>query len=233
VLLEIMMSSLLAPIRMVFHSRFVLQNLLGRTVIWRSQGRDDTETGWAEAIRHHGVDTVVACAWGGTLFWLNPDYFWWVTPIIGALILSIPLSVLASRVGPGERARARGLFLIPEEIAPPTELREVEERTDAAERETSAPVTIIDCAADRPRGFARAALDPRLNAICRALLGAPRRLRGSIRAARDALVARAVAEGPGALTPGERAVVLRDPQAVDELHTSVWTDRAPERWTAI
>jgi len=29
-------SSLLAPIRMVFHSRFVLLNLLGRTVTWRS-----------------------------------------------------------------------------------------------------------------------------------------------------------------------------------------------------
>src|SRR6185369_9773288 len=122
VLLEVMMSSLLAPIRMVFHSRFVLQNLLGRTVTWRSQGRDDTETSWSEAIRHHGIDTVVACAWGGTLFWLNPDYFWWVLPIIGALILSVPLSVLASRVTLGERARAKRLFLIPEEIDPPREL---------------------------------------------------------------------------------------------------------------
>src|SRR5262249_9095859 len=41
VVLEIIMSSLLAPIRMVFHSRFVVQNLLGRTVTWRSQGRED------------------------------------------------------------------------------------------------------------------------------------------------------------------------------------------------
>ena len=63
-LLEILLSSLLAPIRMVFHSRFVVQNLLGRTVSWRSQGREDAETGWGEAIRHHGLDTLFASVWG-------------------------------------------------------------------------------------------------------------------------------------------------------------------------
>ena len=115
-MLEILLSSLLAPIRMVFHSRFVLTNLLGRTVSWRSQGREDAETSWREAIRHHGFDTLFASAWGAALFWLNPDYFWWVTPIIGALILSVPVSVLASRVPPRRAARgAAGLFLIPEE----------------------------------------------------------------------------------------------------------------------
>src|SRR5262249_42955498 len=44
VLLEIFLSSLFAPIRMVFHSRFVLMNLLGRTVSWRSQGRGGPPT---------------------------------------------------------------------------------------------------------------------------------------------------------------------------------------------
>src|SRR5262249_27238572 len=66
--LEILLSSLLAPIRMVFHSRFVLQNLLGRTVAWRSQGREDAETRWREALRHHGLDTVFASAWGFSLY---------------------------------------------------------------------------------------------------------------------------------------------------------------------
>ena len=62
VLLEVLLSSLLAPIRMVFHSRFVVQNLLGRTVQWRSQGREDEATSWGEAVRHHGLDTVFATA---------------------------------------------------------------------------------------------------------------------------------------------------------------------------
>src|SRR5262249_31169461 len=46
VLLEIVLSSLLAPIRMAFHTRFVMTNLLGRTVAWRSSGRAETETAW-------------------------------------------------------------------------------------------------------------------------------------------------------------------------------------------
>src|SRR2546429_3626419 len=103
VLLEILLSSLLAPIRMVFHSRFVLLNLVGRTVAWRSQERGDDETGWREAIRQHGVDSPWASAWGASLFWLNPHYFWWVTPIIAALILPVPLSAHTSRVRLGDR----------------------------------------------------------------------------------------------------------------------------------
>ena len=88
-----------APIRMVFHSRFVVQNLIGRTVPWHSQEREDAETGWREAVRHHGLDTLFASAWGAGLYWLNPAYFWWVTPIIVALILSVPLSVFATLRG--------------------------------------------------------------------------------------------------------------------------------------
>src|SRR5262245_38263860 len=126
VVLEVMTSSVLAPIRMVFHSRYVLLNLLGRTVGWKSQGRDDAETSWREAFRHHAGDSLFASAWGGALYWLNPDFFWWTTPIIGALLLSIPVSVLTSRVRLGDLTRRPGLFRIPEEVDPPLELRELQ-----------------------------------------------------------------------------------------------------------
>jgi membrane glycosyltransferase len=223
VLLEIIVSSLLAPIRMVFHSRFVLLNLIGRTVAWRSQVRDDSETGWREAIQHHGVDTVVACVWGGCLYWLNPNYFWWVMPIIGALILSVPLSVYASRIRLGARARAAGLFLIPEEVLTPPELRDVE----ALEADSVAARAVQPWS-----GFVRAAVEPVFNAIHRALLGAPRSLRPRIRAERRGIVGRAVSDGPDAVRAEERAVLLRDPDTVDALHAGVWADgdRAETRW---
>ncbi len=239
VLVEIVISSLLAPIRMVFHSRFVLLNLLGRTVTWRSQGREDTETDWREAVRHHGVDTVVASVWGGTLYWLNPDYFWWVMPIIGALIASIPLSVYASRVRLGERAREKGLFLIPEEVAPPRELRDVAELTAAAERvaldarpsvalgsDGAAPPS--GSAADTPpSGSVIAIVDPEQSAVQAALQAAPRTARASIIAARAALVTRALTDGAAALTAAERDILLRDARRVEELHRGAWA--APER----
>ncbi len=223
VLLEILLSSLLAPIRMVFHSRFVMTNLLGRTVRWRSQAREDAETGWGEAVRHHALDTLVASVWGVTLYWLNPSYFWWVTPIIGALILSVAVSTLSSRTRLGDRARRARLFLIPEESDPPAELRALEELLDAARARTAAtPASERD-------GLVRAAVDPTANALRRALLGGRRRLRAGIRTARQALLARALANGPASLDVRERRVLLRDPDVVDELHRRVWALTEPER----
>jgi membrane glycosyltransferase len=215
VVLEIILSSLLAPIRMTFHSRFVMMNLLGRTVTWRSQDRDETSTSWREALRHHGFDSLVASAWGTCLFLLNPHYFWWVTPIIGALILAVPTSVVTSRVRVGERARRGGLFLIPEETNPPTELRDVIELQRATKQ------------TPEDDGFVRAAVDPFVNAMHRALLGGRRSLRGSIRAARRALLERALADGPSSLSARERRVLLMDPDMTDELHRRVWA--LPER----
>ncbi len=227
VFLEILLSSLLAPIRMVFHSRFVLMNLLGRTVTWRSQGREDAETGWGEAIRHHGLDSLFASAWGATLFWLNPHYFWWVTPIIGALILAVPVSVLASRVRLGDHARRWGLFLIPEESDPPPEIHDLHAFLGAARKR-------IALLPEKERdGFVRVAVDPYVNALHRTLLGRPRTVRKSIRAARRGLLERVLAEGPDALGPRERRVFLLDPALTDALHERVWSipdDDCAARW---
>jgi membrane glycosyltransferase len=216
VVLEILLSSLLAPIRMVFHSRFVLQNLIGRTVSWRSQEREDAQTGWREAIRHHGLDTLFASAWGISLYLLNPSYFWWVTPIIGALILSVPTSVLASRVGLGDRTRAWGLFVIPEETDPPQELRDLYDNLRVAQqRAHRLPATEHD-------GFVRVVVDPHLNAMHRALLGGRRALRPSIAKTRHALLERALLSGPKALSEREQKMLLYDPDLVIELHHRVW-----------
>jgi membrane glycosyltransferase len=226
VFLEILLSSLSAPIRMVFHTRFVLSNLLGRTVTWRSQEREDKETSWREAIRHHGLDSLLASAWGVSLFWLNPDYFWWVTPIVAALILSMPLSVYTSRVRLGDRARALGLFCIPEETSPPQELRDLAAYLEAAEQRAAALP-----AAERD-GFVRAAVDPSVNAVRAALARGRRRRRPAIRAARLALLERALAEGAAALSRRERALLLSDPELATELHRRVWqlADRLAALW---
>jgi len=216
VLLEILLSSLFAPIRMVFHSRFVIQNLLQRTVSWRSQGREDAETTWREAIRHHGLDSLFASAWGASLFWLNPDYFWWVTPIIGALILSVPLSVLVSRVRLGELTRAWGLFLIPEEHSRPIELRDLDHNLERAEARTAAlPSKERD-------GFVRVAVDPFINALHRAPLGGSRSYKPSVKAERAALLERALVQGPTSLSVREQRALLVDPDYVDALHRRVW-----------
>jgi membrane glycosyltransferase len=129
--------------------------------------------------------------------------------------------VLTSRVRVGERRRRRGLFLIPEESAPPPELRDVEAFVAAAQAGAARL-----SAAERD-GFVRAVVDPFVNALHRALLGRRRRRRATIEAARRGLVERAVANGPESLGRRERRVLLLDPDTTDELHRRVWA--LPER----
>jgi membrane glycosyltransferase len=220
--LEVVTSSLLAPIRMAFHTRFVLTNLMGRTVTWSTTGRDDADTSWGQALRSHGFDALIASLWGALLYWLNPSYFWWVTPIVGALILSVPVSVLLSRVTLGDLTRRLGLFRIPEEVDPPQELRDLHElEAEAERRDAMLPP------AERS-GFVRAIVDPYVNAIHRWLLRGGRRMGESLRAERRALIERAIADGPSSLTMRERRVLMMDPEATDELHARVWAipDRA-------
>jgi membrane glycosyltransferase len=226
-LLEVLISTLLAPIRMVFHLRFVVSNLFGRTVAWRSPPRGERETRWREAVRNHGFDTLWASAWAAGVFALSPDYFWWLTPIVVALIFSIPVSVLTSRVRLGERAREAGLFMIPEESSPPPEIAEVE-RTLANPDAANADPELM-----RGEGFIRAVVDPIANAVHCALLGGTRGGRSGLRALRFALVERALEEGPGALSDDERHILLADVAPMIELHRGVWQladDALAEHW---
>ncbi|HUA89224.1 MAG TPA: hypothetical protein VL994_07300, partial [Steroidobacteraceae bacterium] len=60
--------------------------------------------------------------WAALIAWLAPGFFWWLTPVFVGLLFAIPLTVWTSRASLGRAARARGLFLVPEESAPPAEL---------------------------------------------------------------------------------------------------------------
>jgi membrane glycosyltransferase len=222
VLGEIVLSALLAPIRMVFYCRFVVLALFGRAVGWRLGDAEGGETSYREALRRHGGDTVLGTVWALAVYALNPDYFWWLTPVAAALVLSVPLSVLSSRVSLGDAARRRGLFTTPEErVAPP----EVGELASRLEKAAAAP-----SAGD---GFVRAVVDPYANAIHTALLRGPRSLAPRIAAARDELMHRALAGGPEALSAAERRVLLGDPRRMREIHAAAWhleDEEAAGRW---
>ena len=125
VALEIVVSGLLAPVRMLFHTQFVLGALRGRALHWKSPSREDAESGWDYAWRHHGWHSLLGLAWLGLVYALDPAFLRWLLPVAGALAIAIPVSVLTSRVSAGRLARESGLFLIPEETTPPRELADL------------------------------------------------------------------------------------------------------------
>lgn len=217
-LLEVLFSMLLAPVRMLFHTHFIVSAFMGWKVQWNSPSRGDNETGWVEATRTHGLQTLLGLAWGATVAWLNPVFLWWMSPILVSLLLSIPVSVLSSRVGLGQRAARRRLFLIPEEAHPPQELR------------ATARYNRNNQASGYP-GFTDAIVDPVVNALACAMASSRHGVSPVLDAARIHAVAQAVAEGPQGLEQAQRVKVLDDPVVLSSLHDAVW--QAPsrlERW---
>jgi membrane glycosyltransferase len=208
--LEVVFSALLAPIRMLFHTQFVLAALTGWRLHWKSPPREDAETTWGEAIRRHGLHTVLGAVWAAAMYWLAPSYAWWFLPLAGALTLSIPLSVYTSRVSLGRALRRAKMFVIPEEAAPPRELASVRRH--------------IDGAANLPR-FVDAVVDPMTSAIVSAA-APPHARRARAEASRRNLIDTALTGGPDGLTDRQKRWLLADRDALAELHRRVCASTA-------
>lgn len=206
-LLESLVSMLLAPVRMLFHTQFVVSAFLGWAIRWKSPPREDSETSWGEAWRKHGLHMLLGLAWGVAVYRLNPAFLPWLLPIAGALALSVPLSVWSSRVSLGRRLHRAGIFLIPEEKEPPPELS----ATYAYAQETrGGPV------------FADAVVDPVVNAIaCKGARARPG-LPLPAREARASLARTALHGGPASLDESQRLRLLDDALLLSWLHGEVW-----------
>jgi membrane glycosyltransferase len=205
---EMLISAMLAPIRMLFHSQFVVGAFAGWAIHWQSPTREDAETTWREALRRHGAHTLLGTLWAAGVYWLNPSFLWWLLPIVGALMLSIPLSVYSSRLRLGRRLRAARLFLIPEETRPPAEIRAMMQAV------ASAPM---------PPGFVDAVIDPATNALACAAAVARFTRTALVQNQRMQKVDVALVEGPDGLSASSKLRLLGDPIALSRLHWRVWT----------
>lgn len=218
VLVETVTFTLIAPVLMLFHAKFVALTLAGRGVGWITQRRgSEGEPEWREAILTHGGQTLVGLGWAVLAWRIQPALAAWMGPILLGLILAIPVSLITGQAAWGRWLRRRGIFATPEETAPPTVLRELEAHLLAC-REHTAPLP--ELAEDF--GLLEVVLDPYVNAVHVALSRerdrqAPAR---SIRLAE--LAERLLAEGPGRLTRAEKIALLQDGDTVVALHREVW-----------
>ena len=124
-LVEQLFSMLLAPSMMLFHSTFVAQILLGKTVSWNAASRTDRGVTLREAFRRQKWHLAFAIAWGAIMLRVAPQFFWWLTPVLVGLVCGVWVTAWTSRTSAGRTARRWGLLLIPEETAPPRELMAV------------------------------------------------------------------------------------------------------------
>jgi membrane glycosyltransferase len=106
-ILETFISALLAPINMLFNSKFVLFTLLGQGVSWVTQrrGTEGDGTDWREAIITHGGQTGFGIVWAVSSYIISPAFFLWLSPVVVPLVFSIPISIALSKASSGRAAR--------------------------------------------------------------------------------------------------------------------------------
>jgi len=216
-LCETAVSALLAPIAMLFNTKFVVFTLLGQGVSWVTQNRGANDgTDWREAILTHGEQTLFGIIWGVSSFVLLPSFFWWLSPVLAGLVFAIPLSIALSKVGYGDAAKRLGLFLTPEEVVETDLLRKL--RRNLAEcYQHLQPLESLRA----DYGLMQAVVDPYVNAVHISLL----RQRRPSEESRDyffQLRQRLLREGPIKLTSKEKMSLLLDAESMIWLHEELW-----------
>lgn len=232
VVAETIIFTLLAPVLMLFHSKFIVLTLAGRGVAWVAQRRGaDGDPDWREAILTHAGHTVVGLGWGIFAVWVNPGFAAWLAPILLGLFSSIPVSLLTGQLAPGVWVRRLGLFLTPEETTPPPELSRLARNLEACRRH---PSPVPELAGDY--GLLQAVLDPYVNAVHLALLRERDQKPDPAAEQRFApLRARLLREGPQALGSRDKVALLLDADSIAALHRELWSspsDRLAEWWRA-
>jgi membrane glycosyltransferase len=212
-LMEVLFSMLLAPVRMLFHTRFVVAAFLGLSAKWISPARDNDQTTWGDAFKRHGSQTLLGICWAALVAWLNPVFLFWMTPILAALLLIIPLSVYSSRVDLGRRAYLSRLFRIPEETQPPTELQATRRYTAQNRGVAHIPV------------FEDAVVDPGVNALACAMATGRHKHNALNEAHRREQVDRIMEHGVDALSEPQKIKLLDDPVVLSHVHEAMWRSR--------
>jgi membrane glycosyltransferase len=113
-LIETLLSGLIAPVMMIFQSTAVGEILLGRDAGWQVQRRDDGGLPRSELIRRYTFPTLFGIAMAAIAYAVSLPLLFWMAPVIAGLLLCIPIALLSSAIFPESR-----LMITPEQTAPP------------------------------------------------------------------------------------------------------------------
>ncbi len=212
--------TLIAPVLMLFHSKFIVLTLAGRGVAWVAQRRGaDGDPEWREAILTHAGQTLTGLGWGALALWINPAFAAWLSPILLGLMTSIPVSLITGQMAQGAFVRRLGFFVTPEESSPPAELTRLARNLEACRRH--AP-PLPELAPDY--GLMQAVLDPYVNAVHLALLRERDQTPSASSEERFSLLReRLLREGPSALAPRDKLALLLDADSMAALHRDLWS----------
>ncbi|RAI04113.1 glucans biosynthesis glucosyltransferase MdoH [Acuticoccus sediminis] len=206
--LELLISTLIAPIMMIAQTGIVMSILLGRAVGWLPQARKGASVSWLAATHFHLVHMACGLVLGAIALIHSPTLAAWMSPTLFALILAVPISKGCGSFWLGRKLRRAHMMLTPQESRPPEVLRMA--RREAHAFPASLPRDALITLAEDPM-------------LCDAHLGSLEpelRGRGSFDPTR-ALAAAKLGEAQSLeelaswLAPSERMLVLSDTNLLD------------------
>ena len=119
VVCEVLLSALLAPIMMLIQTGAVWAVLRGHDTGWKPQRRDGGDIAMSAVIKRHARHVIFGALLTVAAFLVSPALAAWLSPALIGLLFSIVLSGGTASHAAGKKARMLGLFLTPEEVAPP------------------------------------------------------------------------------------------------------------------
>jgi membrane glycosyltransferase len=140
ILIETLLSGLIAPVMMIFQSSAVGEILLGRDAGWQVQRRDDGEVPRGEVIRKYALPTLFGVLMAASAYAVSVPLLLWMAPVVVGLLLAVPIAMLSSTAGSGSAHRRSRLFRTPEQTAPPKVLIRANELADASRGNIASPV---------------------------------------------------------------------------------------------
>lgn len=109
---ELVLSSVIAPVQMMFQTRAVVQVLMGLDAGWPPQSRAGGRVGWPEAVATaRGFVLAGLAALGASLVWA-PDLTLWLLPV------ALPLIAAPALIRFLSDEDQSGLFMVPFDVAP-------------------------------------------------------------------------------------------------------------------
>ncbi|MEA2885644.1 MAG: rane glycosyltransferase [Bradyrhizobium sp.] len=138
ILVETLLSGLIAPVMMIFQSIAVAAILIGRDAGWQVQRRDDGEVPRREIIGKYALPTLIGVVMALSAYAVSLPLLLWMIPVIAGLVLAIPVAMLSSTAA-ADPQRSR-LFNTPEQTAPPKVLLRANELFNTCHRAVCSPL---------------------------------------------------------------------------------------------
>ena len=107
-MLELLLSALQAPLRMLAHSVFVLGALTGLRLDWKSPSRDALAVTWRDALAGIGLLALPTLAMALLALQGRDVSAPYLAPLLLPLLLAVPFTVWTAGPQAGRRAEARG-----------------------------------------------------------------------------------------------------------------------------